>query len=334
MKLLPLSGVMRFGRWAPKKRVEVVLVLSVILFAVAGVVLLFYFLRTAGEFPPYRVVKVEEGSTVREIADQLKEEGIIRSAWVLRLLLKTSGGERRVIAGDYFFDQDESLIRTAFRLTRGYFGSTPIKVTIPEGFSSAEIAELLRKKLPSFQKGEFLSLAREKEGYLFPDTYFFSVHTTPPQVVAVMERNFYRKIQNLQPKISVFGKPLNDIVTMASLIEEEARKLQTRKIISGILWKRLELDMPLQVDAVFPYINGKNSFTLTLKDLQIDSPYNTYRYKGLPKGPISNPGLDSLLAAVEPLKSEYLYYLTDGEGRMRYAETFDEHVDNKARHLW
>lgn len=120
---------------------------------------------------------------------------------------------------------------------------------------------------------------------------------------------------------------------MASLLEEEARTTETRKMVSGILWKRLSAGMPLQVDAVFPYIIGKNTFEITLKDLEFDSPYNTYKYKGLPPGPISNPGKDSILAAIYPTKSDYWFYLSDKNGLMHYAITFDEHKINKAKYL-
>jgi UPF0755 protein len=120
---------------------------------------------------------------------------------------------------------------------------------------------------------------------------------------------------------------------MASLVEEEARTLETRRTIAGILWKRLKLGMPLQVDAVFPYIIGKNTYELSIGDLALDSPYNTYKYAGLPPAPITNPGLDAMLAAVTPTDSPYLYYLSDRNGKMHYARTHDGHLANKAAYL-
>jgi UPF0755 protein len=120
---------------------------------------------------------------------------------------------------------------------------------------------------------------------------------------------------------------------MASILEAEARTTETRKIISGILWKRMEIGMPLQVDAPFQYIIGKNTFQLTTNDLKFDSPYNTYKYKGLPPGPIGNPGLDAISATVNPIKTNYLYYLSDVRGNMHYAKTFAEHVINKEKYL-
>ena len=121
---------------------------------------------------------------------------------------------------------------------------------------------------------------------------------------------------------------------MASLIEEETRTQEERPTVAGILWKRLDIDMPLQVDATFSYINGKNTFELTLDDIADDtSPYNTYAHKGLPPGPISNPGLDSIVAALYPKENPYLYYLADLSGTTHYSRTFDEHKEKKFRYL-
>jgi len=120
---------------------------------------------------------------------------------------------------------------------------------------------------------------------------------------------------------------------MASIIEKESLNGDERQIVSGILWKRISLGMPLQVDATFLYINGKASAELTKDDLNIDSPYNTYRNKGLPPGPINNPGLDAIVAALYPKDSPYLYYLHDKKGKVHYAKTFNEHVANKRKYL-
>ena len=204
---------------------------------------------------------------------------------------------------------------------------------IPEGSSTKEIATILGKILPDFAKEKFITEAQGKEGYLFPDTYYFPPNIKPDAVIEAMEKNFNEKIISLNEQISAFGKPMKEIIIMASLLEEEARKLETKQMIADILWRRLKMDMPLQVDASFQYVNGKNTFTLSLDDLKIDSPYNTYLYKGLPPTPITNPGLDSIIAAVTPTTSKYLYFLTDKNGNMRYAVTHDEHVVNKEKYL-
>lgn len=135
--------------------------------------------------------------------------------------------------------------------------------------------------------------------------------------------NFYQKTGSTSP----------EIIIMASLLEKEAKTEQDRKIISGILWKRLDVGMPLQVDASLNYINGKTSAEMTQKDLNQDSPYNTYKYKGLPLTPICNPGLDAISVALNPISSPYWYYLSDKNGIIHFAKTFEEHKENKFKYL-
>jgi UPF0755 protein len=178
-------------------------------------------------------------------------------------------------------------------------------------------------------------LALPKEGYLFPDTYKFGTSIKPQVVIDTMMANFVKKVgdQKVKDAIAAFGKPEKDIIIMASILEGEGRQMHTRQMIAGILWNRIKLGIPLQVDAAFRYVNGKTSSELTLDDLKIESAYNTYIHTGLPPGPISNPGIDSIMAAVTPIKSDYLYFLTDKNGNMHYAETLDEHVQNKQKYL-
>ena len=152
-------------------------------------------------------------------------------------------------------------------------------------------------------------------------------------IIPVLKSNFDKRIATIKNEITNYKKPLADIIKLASIVEEEARTTESRKVVAGILWKRLALNMPLQVDSSFKYINGKGTAELTLADLKIDSPYNSYLYKGLPPTPIANPGLDSILATVTPTKTDYLYFLTDKEGDMHYARTYAEHLQNKELYL-
>ena len=293
----------------------------------------YFFWNYPTNFPINTLVSVEKGVTIRQTADFLEQKNFITSPfWFIALNRALSGG-RGVLAGDYFFGRPQNLFTISRRLARGDFGLTPVVVFIPEGSSVKEIAVILGKTLPSFDEEEFIKKAKDKEGYLFPDTYHFPQNIKPNAVIEAMEKNFNDKIVALNEKISAFGKPLKEVMVMASLLEEEARKLETKQMIAGILWKRLKMDMPLQVDASFQYVNGKNSFTLTTEDLATDSPYNTYTRKGLPPGPITNPGLDSILAAVMPTESKYLFFLTDKNGVMRYAITHAQHVANKEKYL-
>jgi UPF0755 protein len=152
-------------------------------------------------------------------------------------------------------------------------------------------------------------------------------------ILGAFASNFSKNIAKIQPQIDAFGKPLSDVITMASLLEREAPKTYDRRVIAGILWKRVKLGMPLQVDAVFPYIIGKNSFDLTKNDLKTDSPYNTYTNLGLPPGPIANPSLDAILAAVAPVQTNYLYYLSDSNGTLYYSATYAQHLAAKQKYL-
>jgi UPF0755 protein len=180
------------------------------------------------------------------------------------------------------------------------FPLAQVRVTIPEGYTNKDIAERF-KRFENFDKDIFFSIAKDKEGYLFPDTYFFTGRETAEEVVAKMEDNFKKRVGEIKPEILV----------MASLLEKESKLPEEKKIISGILWKRLEVGMPLQVDA------------------ELD----TYHYKELPPSPISNPGLESIEAAKNPVASEYWYYLHDKKGNIHYAKTFEEHKINKEKYL-
>ncbi len=302
-----------------------------------GLVLLlalyFGILLAPGSFVRGTLVDIKEGMTLSEVADALEKENIIRSPVLFKGAVVLLSGSTKAISGDYFFNSRPTFLSVARRIARGLYGLAPVKLTIPEGANVFEIAWLAEKKLDSFDPVEFLRIAEIDEGYLFPDTYHFLPNTQAAVVHRVMRENFQEKIQPLESAIRKSGHNLNDIITMASLVEKEAHETEARRLIAGILWKRLAIGMPLQVDAVFSYINGKNTFELTLADLTDESLYNTYKYKGLPPGPISNPGLDSIIAAIYPKENPYLYYLADLSGVTHYSKTFEEHREKKFRYL-
>lgn len=277
-----------------------------------------------------RFVVIPEGVSLKETSKILEQKQAVRFAGLFRFLTYASGGARKVKAGEYFFDQPDSLFKVVSRVRRGYFETPLESVTIPEGVSVREIGGIFSRTFNNFDEERFLELAQKDEGYLFPDTYRFRGDETAESIVLTMLENFDAKVATISDKLEKFGRPLKDIIIMASIIEEEARTLTTRRMIAGILWKRLSIGMPLQVDAVFPYIIGKNTFELSLEDLKVDSPYNTYKYVGLPPTPITNPGLDAILATITPTKSSYFYYLSDDKGEMHYAKTHGEHLINKA----
>ena len=186
-----------------------------------------------------------------------------------------------------------------------------VAVTIPEGLNASQIGEIL-ESAGFFSQNEFAKIAEREEGYLFPDTYRFYKTSSAPQVVARMRENFDKKLTpEILNEIKKQNKTLQDVIIMASLLEEEVQSTEDRKIVAGILWKRLKLDMGLNVD----------------------SAPDTYRYKGLPTDPISNPGMDAILTAVYSEPSPYLYYLSGQDGKTHYAKTLEEHSLNKFRYL-
>lgn len=286
----------------------------------------------APEFAGEIIVDIPAGYSVRDIARLLHEKNIIRSTELFELAIDWSERESEIRAGTYVFKEPANVFRVARRFAEGDHGITRAKITFPEGITVRDALAIAAKELPRVGIAEAEALSR-KEGYLFPDTYFFFTTATTGDVIAAMEKNFAERTADLRERAEREGKRWEDVVIMASLIEREAATDTDRAIVSGILWKRLKIGMPLQVDATFMYLLGKTSAELTVDDLNMDSPYNTYRNKGLPPAPIANPGRASLLAALLPEESPYLYYLSDPGGAMHYARTFDEHKLNKEKYL-
>ncbi|MCK5021795.1 MAG: endolytic transglycosylase MltG [Candidatus Pacebacteria bacterium] len=308
--------------------------ISIIVILTTITLLNFYLIKAPSDFPKGSFVSIEEGKTLSEIAEHLKEENVIKSTSMYMFLTRLSIRGKGVMAGDYVFGKDYSVISIVWKTIRGVWGISPTRVTILEGYTIYDIADVLSNKFDKFNKDKFIRLAEDEEGFLFPDTYYFLPNVTPRTVIKTMKDNFDTRIEEIAEQIEDSGKTLEEIVIMASLLEKEARTLKSKQIISGILWKRIDINMPLQVDAVFPYINGKNTYQLSLEDLKVDSPYNTYANKGLPIGPIANPSIYSLLAAVTPIESNYLFYLSDRQGNMYYSEDFEEHKRYKRLYIY
>ena len=278
------------------------------------------------------MLTVGPGESLQEITAGLQNIGAIRSAFVFRSAVILLGGERKVVAGDYLLPKPESSLYLALRFAFGRTDITMVKITIPEGWDLRQIESYLPTRLPDFDVAKFQNLASSSEGYLFPDTYFVPPMITPEMLIQEMNSNFQQKINSV-PQIKTFGEPLSSVVIVASMLEDEARTTTDRQIVAGILWKRLLLGMPLDVDSTIAYVTGKSLDELTVSDLKINSPYNTYLHAGLPPSPIDNPGLDSLTAAVTPATTTYLYYLTGKDGLMHYAATLDEQQKNVAKNL-
>lgn len=285
------------------------------------------------DFPVRKIVSVKSGQYLSTIATNLEKEKIIKSQFLLKIFVVFFSGHRQALAGDYLFDKPQSVIRIAYRLVNGEQGLTKYKVTIMEGMTVKQIANAINKSIPAFDSETFLVLAKPYEGFLFPDSYFFYESVSPDSVVEQLRGTFQQKIKTQLLSMQAFNKPLEDVIIMASIVEKEANKMEDRKIIAGILWKRIEIGMPLQVDAPFYYTLGKDSASLTKSDLTTDTPYNTYTNRGLPPTAIGNPGLGAIEATVHPTKTNYLFYLSDSKGITHYAVDHDGHVENKNKYL-
>ncbi len=291
------------------------------------------FIGSPSDFVPNTRVTIQNGQTVKDAGNTLYNANIISHPRLFYIVVRISGKSSGVRAGLYQFDEPQNLVSVAYRLINGITGTTDVRITFTEGESVTSMAKKVSNIFPNISSEEFITFAKPHEGYLFPDTYQFQPGVQADGVVKEMLRNFDTRILPVMGIISASGRTLSEIIIMASLIEKEARGLADKKAISGILWNRIGINMPLQVDAVFGYIYDRQGYSPTFDDLVIDSPYNTYTRRGLPPGPISNPGIDSIIAAAEPDTTDYFYYLTGNDGQMYYARTFDEHKRNRARHL-
>jgi UPF0755 protein len=288
---------------------------KIVFYAVGLIIFLslfyFSFLSAPGNFPLRTVVKIEPGMSLHSVSSVLKKQHIIRSRLAFEILVIIWGGEKHIISADYLFENKLPVFEIARRIAGGKHHMAPVVVTIPEGFDVNQIGDIATLELANFNKTEFLLGARDKEGYLFPDTYFFLNNADEIDVIKSMSDNFEKKINPLLSEIISSGQTGKDIIIMASIIEREAKGEIDRGVISGILWKRISIGMPLQAD----------------------SAPETYKVKGLPKSPIGNPGLEAIKVAIHPQSSPYFYYLHDKNGNIHYAKNFSEHTKNKSIYL-
>jgi len=270
-----------------------------------------FLISAPNNFPVGKIVTISPGASLHSISLELKNDNIIRSRTIFESLAIMDGGEKSINIGDYVFDKKTNVFEVTRRIVNADRGIDEVKITIPEGFNTADIINTISLKLNNFNKDTFISLAKDKEGYLFPDTYFFFPSAKAEDVYKMMNDNFSKKIKPILSDINSSGKNLNQIITMASIIEGEAKGDNDRSVIAGILWNRINKGIPLQVDA----------------DLW------TYKNKGLPDHPISNPGIETIKSAIHPTPSVYLFYLHDKQGNIHYAKTFAEHKTNIKKYL-
>ncbi len=304
-----------------------------------GAALVFLFLVTAR--PPraqWRETKVfiPKGSTFPDIEKKLTDEGLLRYPLAFRVLVMATMSGTKLQHGEYAFPNPPSALELWEKVVNGDVAK--YQVTIPDGSTIYDIADTLGS-LELTDPDVFLATATSPEvarrlgipgstveGYLFPDTYIFVKDMSAEEMLSVMVRRFRRKFSaQLASAAKRDGFTTNDIVTIASIIEKEAGIDAEKPIIAEVIRKRLALGMPLQMDPTVIYGLKKFGRRLTKRDLRSRNPYNTYRHRGLPPGPIANPGLASLEAAVRPAHTDYLYFVSRNDGSHQFSRTLREH---------
>jgi len=278
---------------------------------------------------------INKGEGMRKVSNDLKSKGLIKDPIVFFLLTKKLGLDTKVQAGDFRLNPSMSAYEVAQNLTHG---TLDIWVTVPEGNRTAEIADILEKSIPTYKPTWRTTLAAN-EGYLFPDTYLIPRDATVDQIIALMKNNFNNKYAALKSQ-QTSNYTQNEIVTIASLVEREAKFASDRPLVASVIENRLSLGMALQIDATVQYILGYQQSekswwkkTLGSDDLKINSPYNTYVNPGLPPTPIANPGSAAIAAALNPTKTDYLYYVSDSKGHLYFAKTIQEHNQNVQKYI-
>ncbi|NQS76640.1 MAG: endolytic transglycosylase MltG [Peptococcaceae bacterium] len=293
------------------------------------------------------VVNIPPNATARQVGDILKKDRLVRNSLTFTLYARYSGLDNRIKAGQYTLDDSLSTPALLKELVKGH--QAEMSFTIPEGYTTMQIADLLMEKgladrerflqaastadfnypfIADLPKGE-----KRLEGYLFPDTYQVNGDDSEESIINIMLERFADVVKELdyQKKAQKNGVTLHEALTIASLVEREAKVDEERPLIAGVIYNRLRIDMLLQVDATVQYALGVTKPVLYYADLEVDSPYNTYKNYGLPPGPIAMPGRNSLLAAVQPVGTPYLYYVARPDGTHLFARTLAEHETNKEK---
>jgi len=279
-----------------------------------------------------QIFTINSGQGLKQIASNLDEVGLTRDKfWFISYVLY-KGWATQLQASEYILSPSLSIRQISQKIISGDALVHEIKVTIPEGFTLKQIdARLAEKSL--IKSGELLTKP-ELEGYLFPDTYNFNVDADLDEIIVIMMDNFDQKLsQGLVAEIERQGKTIKEIITMASILEKEVPLYNDQRIISGLFWNRIRDNYPLQSCATIAYILGINKWIYSTEETEVDSPYNTYQHKGLPPGPVNNPGLLAIQAAVYPIKTDYYFFLSAPGGQTIYSQTYQEHLSNKEKYL-
>lgn len=295
-------------------------------------------------------VEIPQGSTTQEVAQVLKDKGLIESVLWFRGQSRLEGMDGQFKAGNYSLNTGMSETEIMEELVKGAISDEDmLTVTIPEGYTAQQIGETLAD-LGLFSAEEFRTAMNEAnfeydflkdlpqrgamlEGYLFPDTYFVAPDATPEDVISKMLSRF-EEVYNEESKTKSVNFTVDEIVTRASIVEGEIRVPTERATCASVIQNRIDAGIPLQMDATVLYGLGEHKTRLLIADLEVDSPYNTYKRQGLPVGPICNPGRASLKAVLNPAQTKYIYYVVDNleVGSHEFTETYDEFLAAKARY--
>jgi len=288
-------------------------------------------------------IVVNEGDSLYNVLDTLDSQGVVKNKTLMKVYMKVHNTSVELVPGTFKVSGKSSLDELIDALeNKNNEGS--ISVTIPEGYDIEKMAILFEEK-GLFTKDEFLKAVKEYpspdyipakegrrydiEGFLFPDTYFFNQGVQPNEVIATMNNAFNSKINSIIPE----GANVYDIITIASLIENETRVDEERPLVSSVIYNRLNKEMKLQIDAAVIYALGEHVDTVLNTHLEVDSPYNTYKITGLPLGPISSPGLASISAAAHPESTDYLFYVLEKDEIHHYFTNNDVDFMNKLKEL-
>ena len=278
---------------------------------------------------------VREGATLKEVAAGLEKAGMVKARFPVIAWGKLHGYDRKIKAGDYSLNGTMTPIEILERLTNGNILN--YSVTIPEGFTARQIADLLHER-GLCDKAAFLSsvhdayVAQEAgltvadlEGYLYPDTYKFARGISPGSIVRMMVMRFREKMKPLREKVEASGMTMNEIITLASIVEKETGSAEERPVIASVFLNRLKKGMRLESDPTVIYGIADFNGNLTREDLNRPGPYNTYTEKGLPPGPIANPGIDSIRAVLYPSHTDFLFFVSKNDGTHCFSKTLSEH---------
>ena len=299
--------------------------------------LTWYINQPSDSFEPQQIT-IEQGASVEQISDLLEERGVVRSALALQLALRFTQDATKIQAGKYKFENAETTLVVAGYLTSGDIMHELIAVTFVEGMRVRDYAVLADEQLELVATEDFIELATQEEGRLFPETYFVPADISAQELIDLMRETHEQRIAPYVEQLATNELSAYEALILASIIEREANSPESMRTVAGIFLNRLEIGMALQADASIEYVidtplNELQPGQLATELRELDSPYNTYLYSGLPPTPIGNPGETAIAAVADPIRSDYIYYITGNDGEFHYAKTYNEHLLNIERYL-